>query len=146
MELRSTISPYLTLAISTHTHTPRVRSLGQNGIYQQRKPLPLPKLRTPHDAELAASELTAFRGLLGGMLRLCQTRLGLICDVALLQPTVCTATIKGLIMACPSSHVLKNTLASVAYVPGVETAIDAGGSFSVFSRHSRQFVRVGRHH
>ena len=71
--------------------------MAQDTFCQKLKPFYIPKDRAAQaDSPLTPAERKGFRGNLGALLWLCQTRLDLICDVVLQQQEITTATIKTL--------------------------------------------------
>ena len=80
-----------------YSDTPRGRKQDQDAFCQKLKPYSLTRTRASQDDDmLTPQELTAYRGLLGGLLWLCQTRLDLICDVVLAQQDITRATVRSL--------------------------------------------------
>ncbi|CAK0907408.1 unnamed protein product [Prorocentrum cordatum] len=74
--------------------------MSQDEFCQNLQPVPLGKVRAAQDnSPLTATELKTFRGLLGGLLGLCQTRLGAIADAILIQQNKASANGKHIRMA-----------------------------------------------
>ena len=66
----------------------------QDEFCQKLQPVPLTKERASNDSsELSPAEKTAYRGILGGLLWVCQTHLEAICDTVLLQQHTTSPTI-----------------------------------------------------
>ena len=85
--------PFVHTGIS-YSDTDRGRKMDQDAFCQKMRPYPLTRERAKQeDHELTEKEQTAFRGLLGGLLWLRQTRLDLICDVVLMQQDVNKGTV-----------------------------------------------------
>ena len=68
-------------------------------IFNQFLSARLVQLKAQDDSPLTTTELKAFRGLLGGLLWLCQTRLDAIADTVIIQQNTASATIKHIKMA-----------------------------------------------
>ena len=77
-----------------HEMTDFGMKMSQDEFCQKLQPVPLNKARAQQDdSPLTRQELAAFRGLLGGLLWLCQTRLDAIADTVIIRQNTQSATI-----------------------------------------------------